>query len=65
MEEQSVLRNSLLMLVLVAGGIAGCAPQIRIDIQCVTRPGPGAILTDCADQQTWKEWSEKQSKGEK
>lgn len=44
--------------------LSACALRprpLKVDITRLAQPGPGVVLINCADQETWREWNEKQS----
>ena len=43
---------------------SACAPSLKLDVSCILQPGQGVMVMNCADVETWREWNEKQIRGD-
>ena len=43
---------------------SACAPSLKLDVSCILQPGQGVMVMNCADVETWREWNEKQVRGD-
>lgn len=44
--------------------LSACASQVRLQVSCILEAaGPGVLIANCADAETWKEERQKQVEG--